>query len=141
MTLPWTPRTAGRRQLVARLYDASNDPHATPIQTTLDVDVAQSADPPATLSRLHEVLDAVWLPDDLRTALATHIQAANAAVVAGDQNAAKAALTAFEEQADAARKNAISGHSAARLDGVVDALLAQSTIAALPAASQTSGRI
>lgn len=53
VTVPWTPRTAGRRQLVARLYGASMDPAAAPVQTTVDVDVAPVSEPPATLGRLH----------------------------------------------------------------------------------------
>jgi hypothetical protein len=136
VTLPWRPRTAGRHQLVARLYDASADPHATPIETTLDVDVAPAAEPPATLGRLLEVLNVVWLPADTRTALAAHLQTANAAVLSGDQTGARTALTFFEQQVDASQKSAISQHSAARLDAIVDALLAAPTLAALPVASE-----
>jgi hypothetical protein len=138
VTLPWRPRSAGRHQLVARLYDASSDPHAKPIETTLDVDVAPAVEPPPSLGRLLEVLNVVWLPADARTSLMARIQAANTAVLAGDQAGARAALTTFEQQVDAAQKTAVSGHSAARLDSVADALLAAPMLAALPAASETA---
>ncbi|HVG96854.1 MAG TPA: hypothetical protein VNK05_08140, partial [Chloroflexota bacterium] len=135
VTLSWTPREAGRRQLVARLYGASMDPRATPVQTTVDVDVALPAAPPATLGRLLEVLRVVWLPADLRAALAARVQAANSAALAGDQPGARAALTALEAQTAAARGATVSGYSVSRVGALVDDLLAQPAIAAycLPA--------
>jgi hypothetical protein len=135
VTLPWTPRTAGRRQLVAHLYSSAAASGAAPVQLTLDVDVAPAAQPPATLGRLLEVQQVVWLPADLRAALVGSIQEANAAAVAGDQPAARAALGAVKAQSEAAQGRTISGYSASQLTGLVDALLAQSAIAAycLPA--------
>ena len=136
VTLPWTPREAGRRQLVLRLYGASMDPSAAPVETTLDVDVAPPAEPPATLGRLQEVLNVVWLPADLRAALVAQVQAANTAALAGDQPGARAALTALKAQTAAAQGRTVSGYSASRVSALVDALLAQPAIAAvcLPAA-------
>jgi hypothetical protein len=130
LTLPWTPRSPGRHQLVARLFGGSMEQNATPVETTLDVDVAPAAEPPASLERLQSVLRVVWLPAELRAALGDHLQAANTAVANGDQAGARAALSALEQEADAARTTSVSGHSALRLDSVVDALLAQPTIAA-----------
>jgi hypothetical protein len=137
VTLPWTPRTAGRRQLVARLYGAGDDPRASPAQLTADVDVSPAAEPPATLQRLQDVVGVVWLPADLRAALAARVQTANAAVLAGDQPGARAALTALAAQATAAQGSTVSGMSVSRLTGLVDALLAQPAIAAfcLPASA------
>ena len=137
VTLPWTPREPGRRQLVLRLHGASMDPHAVPVETTVDVDVAPPAEPPATLGRLLEILNVVWLPADLRAALVAQVGAANAAVLAGDQAGARAALTALAAQATAARGSTVSDTSVSRLTGSVDALLAQPAIAAfcLPASA------
>ena len=135
VTLPWTPAEAGRRQLVVRLNGASMDPRAAPAQTTLDVDVAEPAEPPATLGRLLEVLQVVWLPADLRAALVAQVQAANTAALAGSQPGAQAALTALKAQTAAAQGRTISGYSASRVTGLADTLLAQPAIAAdcLPA--------
>jgi hypothetical protein len=146
VTLPWTPRTAGRRQLVAHLYGSTAASSAAPAQLTLDVDVAPATEPPATLRRLLEVQQVVWLPADLRAALVARIQEANAAAVASDQPAARAALTAVKTETEAAQGQTISGYSASRLTGLVDALLAQSAVAAFclpasvaPAAAGTPG--
>ena len=137
VTLPWTPAEAGRRQLVVRLNGASMDPGAAPVQTTLDVDVAEPAEPPATLGRLLEILNVVWLPADLRAALVAQVQAANTAALAGSQPGAQAALTALKAQTAAAQGRTISGYSASRVSALVDGLLAQSAIAAfcLPASA------
>ena len=140
VTLPWTPREPGRHQLVLQLHASSMDPHAVPVETTLDVDVAPPTQPPATLARLLEVLRVVWLPADLRAALVAQVQAANAAALAGDQAGARAALADLQAQTAAAQQGkTVSGHSASRVSDLVDALLAQSAIAAdcVPAPAAT----
>ena len=131
VTLPWTPRGTGRTQLVARLYGAAPAARTAPAEATLAVDVAPPAAPPATLGRLLEVLEVVWLPADLRAALAARVRAAGAAALAGDQPGARAALTALRQQVEAARGRTVSGYTVSRLNPLVDDLLAQPAIAGL----------
>ena len=132
VTLPWTPREAGRRRLVFRLHGASMDKSARPVETTLEVDVAPPVEPPATLKRLLDIINVEWLPVDLWAALVAHVGAANAAVLAGDQAGARTALAALKTQTAAAqgKTKTISGYSATRIERLADALLAQSVIAA-----------
>ncbi len=143
VTLPWTPRTAGSQQLVARLYGASSNPSAKPVETTLDVDVAPAPEPAPSLGRLLDVLNVVWLPDDLRTALEGQLLDANAAALTGDQNGARADLTSLQQQVDAEQGKTVSGYSASQVDLEVEAILAQSTIPAfcqpVATASPTAG--